>query len=1572
MVRIGADLTDFSPAMETASTQVGAFGDAAGTAGDAWGQAAGKITDAVPGIKDLGQESETASQSVGDLVKGLLELGEALAITEGLKEFAGDALSIYANVEKASISLTALTGSAGTASQMIEGLKSLALEDALSFPALVGAAQKMTALGFSTSDTNTILQTAGNTAAATGGDIGGIANAIDRMVLSGTAGARQLATLGISAGTLGEAMNVAAGDVAATFKALDQEDRITAINTALGKFSGVAQEVATSVAGQWQNLKTQWEFVMEGIGQALAPVAKSLISFLSIDVVPFIQGIVDAFQNLSPGMQQFVVIGTALVPVVAAAALGLAGMGAAFTALAGVGEILVPVIGVVGLLALAVAEIHFDGTETAAVSLYHAIADNFPSLSGILGTISTALGLVGQKAVDWVKGITDQTPLVAAGLQGVQDDLDRIAPSIARTSISDWLQAAVNPAKMLKLAMGELADVIQYLGGNYQSMAQSVTFQLGLLNTANDQFNHAMAVQAGAFNSTSIQLSQIAKDYATLKQNLADAQTKLGEVKQAYDDGTASLGQYADAQKAVEKAQLALNPNFVTHKQALSDLNTATKDLNTSQGILEALLNAIAPPVISLTSAQNNLKQAQQNAVDSAGALATAQSNLNAAIALGPGHANDLKTAEDALKTAETNAKDAKTGLQQATKDVTTAQTDATTGTKEAQTAASDYATYLQTTAKGALTGYATDLGAVTAAQKIYDAAIANQHDLLEQLNVLTLAGLQNSSDYKTVQLALAAAHQEVATDLKALNSDTTDYNTTSKTLASAQKDIISSQQQLDTIYAATSIPNVKDLVGQLQNLRDAKTQVAGDTNAEQQAEANLQDTIDDYLMGNATLAQVTQAQKDLDVAKVQTTDDNKTLTTTETNLTTAFGITKQAMQDIVNPQNTMTTGTQNANAAFSALGIQSASSLQTLADKATTAFNTITAAGTASPQQINDAQIKMLQAVQAAYVAAGTNLSTTQQNTLTGLLNQQTDFNNSMINHWHNLYVTIEGDVSSLSDTLITDLFTGKHSFGQDAIAELEKIASAFVSTLIKPITDAIGQFIAGALTNLLNGIKGIGTSMSSVASGPGFSSFLGLFNSGGVGGAPAGSLNGVNALSGTDLSAAGEGIAGAGSGMASAAGAITTSVMGAVGAIGSAVGAITGIIGDIETGRSNNILYSIEQNTTATSILMGQQIQLMWRLAADLEFGETEKNSFIIVSLLTSLNDWGLKDLDNISGNSNIMASLLRQGSSTSTTSGGTMGGTEEYLPGTPAIPGTPYTATEPIAFPNIEDALNNYAKVLQEYVDGAATGPQVQLAQQQVNLSQQLYDKQQEYNTALQKYLANPSGPGLSAQLAFAASQLQAAGVMQVTKTTAGTPAGADQLVTTIGELVTANTALSNINTTLQFNVGLSPWFQGAFQNINDGIVACAGWLQGIAGILGVVNNELANIPNLPAAPGATPLPGATAPAPPAGGQAPPQNQIAQQVEKLAAIFGPGYYSGKDHQPMGTVALNMPPSFSNLTPALAGGGSSLSAHAVSANTLAPITINIPNAKITNQREATAILDSAVNELRRRNRIL
>jgi hypothetical protein len=1245
-----------------------------GGMGDAAATAVPQIEELPPSIHQVADAANEAEGGLAGTVEQLIQLAEALVVTEALKEFAGEALETYGNVQKAQISLTALTGSAEAADAILEQMKDLATSNALAFEPLVGAAQKMTALGFSTEQMNTALQAAANTAAATGNGFDTVTNAIERLTLSGTAGARQLVSLGLSTQALGTVMGIAATDVTAAFKALDQSQRLDVLTQALSKFQGVAEQVAQGILGQWQNLKTQWEFIMEAIGSALAPVAADILSFISSDVLPFIQNLVGAFNSLPGPVKDFVVVvglAAAAVPILT---LGL-------TALSKILETLE----VLNLAEWGTATVAAVGNVAFAVSegLVGALTAGETALLGLgAAAVVVAAGFAGWKLAEWL----DQNSTAVHNFNTAWSNwLADTIPGLR--SLENEFNGVEADAKAFNDQTIKMADQLKQMGVDIETGPNQSIYQFR--DAVEAAAAAMMAAQGAAANYTTYQqnlataVAAVQTAWGGQTMALVTAKTNLEATTLAYQGGTATLGQYQAAQKAVEAAQLAINPNFVTGKQAATELATATKDLSAGLTLLGTLTQAASTGTLTLTEAQTNLKAAQNNSESATTALLHAVNDLAAANALGTSGTNAQKAAVDVLKTAEENAKSAKTELSAAQKELTQAQKDATVVSKEQAQTDSDYATMLTTVGKSALMGYAVDLGAVTAAQDAYKAAVSNEGVLQYQLNTLIGQGQQASSDYKTVQLALSAAHQQVTADLKALNTTTQEYNTTSKDLQTAQKAIETSETQLQALYLSQSIPNVHDLTGQLQLLRDAKTQVAADTQAQTDDENALQDAITNMLMGTATIGDVTAATLALDQQRTQTTSDTKDLTSTETALTSAFGITKTAMQDITNVQDAMKTSTQNANAAFSALGIQSASSLQTLADKATTAFNTITASGTASPVQIQDAQIKMLQAVQAAYIAEGTNLNSTQQATLTDLLNKQTDFNNSMVNQWHNLYVTIEGDVSSLSNQLVTDLFTGSNSFGKDAIAGLEKIAAAFVSTLIQPVTAAIGKFIAGALTNLMNGFS----QLASTATQTGSTIDL-VFAGQSTGGAASGAASGVSGILGAASSA----------------------LSGIVSAVAGIVGAVAGIIGDIQTIHTQNELYAIQTNTDYIKGYTEQTVALLWRLAADLEYGEMEKD-------LNLLASYGLKDLDAISGNS--LYSL---------------------------------------------QALNAILAVLQRGIAGSSAN-------------------------------VNVSGTDLS----------------------------------------TVIEALDIINNTLVAESQTIPWFQTALQNINNGVVACAGWLQGIVGVL-----------------------------------------------------------------------------------------------------------------------------------------
>ena len=296
-------------------------------AGEAATQAAGQV-------EELGAATTTAAESAhegegafGSLGETLLELSGIALTVEGLKELAVEALSTYANVEKSTIALTALTGSSENATTAIEDLKSLALQDALSFPTLVTAYQRMVAFGFSAEQIPHTLQAAADAAAATGRNIDQVTNSIDRLALSGTAGARQLATLGISLNDLAGALGVTSAEAAKAFKALDVTERLDIINAALVKYQGVAQAVAEGVAGQFQNLQTKTEFVFESIGQAAAPAAAAIMAFASDAVLPAAQLVANSFANLGKAESDFAnTVATALPGAIVSAVGAMTGL----------------------------------------------------------------------------------------------------------------------------------------------------------------------------------------------------------------------------------------------------------------------------------------------------------------------------------------------------------------------------------------------------------------------------------------------------------------------------------------------------------------------------------------------------------------------------------------------------------------------------------------------------------------------------------------------------------------------------------------------------------------------------------------------------------------------------------------------------------------------------------------------------------------------------------------------------------------------------------------------------------------------------------------------------------------------------------------------------------------------------------------------------------------------------------------------------------------------------------------------------------------------------------------------
>lgn len=282
--------------------------------------ATGSLSSAMAGTADAIEHTAAAADSSAESLHGIAEASHeagsrfseahehALELLEGLLAFAGIELGIELvkelgeemiaaadKIDHTVISLTALTGDAEGAIETVSKLEELAREDALAFPALQSAAQRMTAFLGPTADVVEILSHVADGAAATGNSIDAAAAAFDRIAATGVAMGRSLMALGITTQDLADAMGTTEGAVKEAFKALDQSERIDVLTEALGKFDGIAGATAETVSGRWQQLKNDFETAMIAMGESVAPLLK-ILETLADTVINIVGG---AFTGLT-------------------------------------------------------------------------------------------------------------------------------------------------------------------------------------------------------------------------------------------------------------------------------------------------------------------------------------------------------------------------------------------------------------------------------------------------------------------------------------------------------------------------------------------------------------------------------------------------------------------------------------------------------------------------------------------------------------------------------------------------------------------------------------------------------------------------------------------------------------------------------------------------------------------------------------------------------------------------------------------------------------------------------------------------------------------------------------------------------------------------------------------------------------------------------------------------------------------------------------------------------------------------------------------------------------------------
>lgn len=580
-------------------------------------------------MKGIGDAVDQVGAKFDSVAGQLTALAEGLAFTEALKSFGEEALKTFGQIEKVNISLTALTGDAEGAAASIEHLKDVALSNALSFPALVEASQRMTAFGFETEKIPQLLQAAADAAAATNKDFSETADKIDRIVLSGNTSAKALSGLGLSLKDLGDVMGVSAGEVTALFKTLDQGLRMDIVTAALQKYESVAAETAKGIAGQWQALQTQVEFVFEAIGKALAPVVGQVVEFMKTQIVPYIQSLVDAFNHLSQPVKDAIVgfglLLVAIVPIVTA----LAGIGLAVAGLSAIG----PAMAGIGVAALAVMpEVVAIGAAIAAV-VYGVV-----KLQEFLDTHPEYKTTSGSNLGKTWADITAETE-AAASSNDWQSSMGKVSkdPAYIKQVIAE--KAALDEATASAEAYGKaLFAAYSQLGiANYNSLLKGTTDDAG--NTTQfsgmDAFNALIGTLEGprlavaasnleaalqkAFHDGAISAEEFNGDVDQIEQKLntaRDAGVNLGEtLPKAFALPTGFIdisGQFDTVSTSLDNAQAHL-AKFIDLQGELSSSIDGT-----GFALLKSTMDAIN---VDVSNFDSGLLQSQSAAYALGGAM---------------------------------------------------------------------------------------------------------------------------------------------------------------------------------------------------------------------------------------------------------------------------------------------------------------------------------------------------------------------------------------------------------------------------------------------------------------------------------------------------------------------------------------------------------------------------------------------------------------------------------------------------------------------------------------------------------------------------------------------------------------------------------------------------------------------------------------------------------------------------------------------------------------------------------------------------------------------------------------
>ena len=264
-------LRDSATEVEEATEEI--TGDGISEMGESASETAENIKEASDSMEQLGNKTEEANEKMQETAESSAGIGTALA---GI----GGAIGLDAMITKAdnintSWNQLSLTFDGTGVSMDTLKAKSSELSSATgrSGTQVRDYFNQMGIAGITNVDLlSTSFENMAGRAYQTGSSVESMEGSVQRMVMSGNAGAKMLSNLGISSSDLAQALGVTEDQIASTFKEMSTTERLEALNKAMGDGTEANEMYKNSYAGLKQQASMAIGSLMSSIGQSILPV----------------------------------------------------------------------------------------------------------------------------------------------------------------------------------------------------------------------------------------------------------------------------------------------------------------------------------------------------------------------------------------------------------------------------------------------------------------------------------------------------------------------------------------------------------------------------------------------------------------------------------------------------------------------------------------------------------------------------------------------------------------------------------------------------------------------------------------------------------------------------------------------------------------------------------------------------------------------------------------------------------------------------------------------------------------------------------------------------------------------------------------------------------------------------------------------------------------------------------------------------------------------------------------------------------------------------------------------------